>query len=270
MLSRHDRKSRTRITAGVTGAAALTLAGLALTASGTQAAANLRADVGDAIGVDLQEAPAAPTAPEAVDAPAAVEAPAAPAAPDEARAVKKIRIVTRDKDGKITVTEDGNPRTVSTHKRVVIKDGKVIDVDVDVNAILADMPVVSSANCGPPKDGDVTVENKNGKRRSITICTDRIDARVEVAAARAETARVLSDDRRLAALARADAARAIALEGRSIAITRADMGKRHAMLGLKMARRSIEAEDNLTAEQKAAALKGIDEAIREVETAQKD
>ena len=251
MLSKHDRKSRTRITAGVTGAAALTLAGLALTASGTQAAANLRADVGDAIGVDLQEVPAAPTAPaapEAIEAPVAAEAPAAPAAPDGAQTVKKIRIVTRDKDGKVTVHEDGDVRTVGKHKRLVIKDGKVVDID----GMLVDMPVVSSGNCGAPKDGDVKIESKDGKRRKIVICTDRIEARAEAGAAHAR------------------AAQAIAIESRSLAIASADMGKRHAMLGLKMARRSIEAEDNLTAEQKAAALKGIDDAIREVAEAEKD
>ena len=42
------------------------------------------------------------------------------------------------------------------------------------------------------------------------------------------------------------------------------------MMGLKMARSSIEAQTELSAEQKAAALKGIDDAIRELETAEKD
>ncbi|HSX56371.1 MAG TPA: M56 family metallopeptidase [Sphingomonas sp.] len=249
MLSKHDRKSRTRITAGVTGAAALTLAGLALTASGTQAAANLRADVGDAIGVDLQDAPAAPTPPAAPASPEAIEAPeppAAPAAPEGARTVKKIRIVTRDKDGNVTVNEDVH--TVGAHKRLVIKDGKVVDID----GILADVPVVSSANCGAPKDGAVKVESRDGKRRTITICTDRIEARAEAGAARAMAAEAMADRARVVALARVDT------------------GKRHAMMGLKMARKSIEMQHDLTAEQKAAALKGIDDAIREVEAAQKD
>jgi beta-lactamase regulating signal transducer with metallopeptidase domain len=293
MLSKHDRKSRTRITAGVTGAAALTLAGLALTASGTQAAANLRADVGDAIGVDLQEPPAAPAAPEAPEpAPAAAPAPA----PDGARTVKKIRIVTRDKDGKITITEDGDISTVHTgHKRIVIRDGKVVSGD----GIPADMPVVMSARCGAPKDGDVKLERTDGKRRSITICTDRIEARSEAAVARGmaerdaaleraeasrEAAMARAEASREAAIARgmasrdaalaraeasraaADAAREIALESRSIAIASADMGKRHAMLGLKIARKSIEDQRNLTPAQRAAALKGIDDAIREVQS----
>ena len=296
MLAKHDRKSRTRITAGVTGAAALTLAGLALTASGTQAAANLRADVGDAIGVDLQDPPAPPAAPEAPEAAAPAEAPA-PA--DDAKTVRKIRIVTRDKDGKITVSEDGDTSVVTRHKRLVIKDGKVVNAD----DLLADMTLVSSGKCGAPKDGEFQIETKDGKRRKIVICTDRIEAHSEAALARGLAARdaalARADASREAALARAaasrdaaiargmasrdaalaraeasreagEAARAIAMESRTIALASAEMGKRHAMLGLKMARKSIEAQTDLSPSQRAAALKGIDEAIREVQSAEKD
>lgn len=248
MLSKHDRKSRTRITAGVTGAAALTLAGLAFTASGTQAAANLRADVGNAIGVDLQEPPAAPEAPAAAEAAEAPEAPIAPSAKDEAKRVKKIRIVTRDKDGKITVTEDGDFDAVRMrHKKLVIQDGKVINGDG-----IPDLPVVLSARCGAPKDGEVKMESRDGKHRTITICTDRIEMRAEAAAARAIAAEAIAD------------------RARTVAIARVDTGNRHAMFGLKMARKSIEAQRDLTDAQRAAALKGIDEAIREIETADKD
>lgn len=259
MLSRHDRKSRTRITAGVTGAAALTLAGLALTASGTQAAANLRADVGDAIGVDLQDAPPAPTAPEApapLDAPDAPEAPAAAQAPDvpDAPRAKKIErrvmIIEKDKDGKkrevrvIGVPADGKP--------FVWSDTKSFAWNGDV-ARIPPVPAVSSARCGNPKDGDVKMETrgKDGVRK-IVICTDRIEFRSAAASHRAEIA-----------AARAE-------HGKAMAIASAEMGKRQALVGLKMARRSIEAQDTLSAEQKAAALKGIDDAIREVETADKD
>lgn len=294
MLAKHDRKSRTRITAGVTGAAALTLAGLALTASGTQAAANLRADVGDAIGVDLQDPPAPPEAPEAPAAPAEAAAPA-----DEAKAVKKIRIVTRDKDGKITITDNNDTSLVTRHKRLVIKDGKVVNGD----ELLANMTVVNSANCGAPKDGEVKMESQDGKHRRIVICMDRIEARSEAARARGMAARdaalARADASREAALARAEAsrdaaiargmasrdaalaraeasreageaARAIAMESRTIALASADLGKRHAMLGLKMARKSIEVQTDLSPSQKAAALKGIDEAIREVQNAEKE
>lgn len=258
MLSKHDRKSRSRITAGVTGAAALTLAGLALTASGTQAAANLRADVGDAIGVDLQDAPPAPTAPEApdapeaLDAPAAVEAPDAPDAPDAPKAKKierKVVIIEKGKDGK-----KREIRVIGAHgdgKSFVWSGDKSFAWNGDMEK-LARVPAISSIKCGPPKGGDIKIESKDGDKRKIVICTDRIEARAEAAAHRAEIAS-----------ARAE-------HGRTIAIASAEMGKRHAMLGLKMARKSIEAQDELSAEQKANALKGIDDAIRELETADKD
>lgn len=261
MLSKHNRKSRTRVTAGVTGAMVLSLAGLALTASGTQAAANLRADVGEAIGVDLEDtqtAPAAPAAPSAVREPAAPVAPRAPEAKGEKKTVKVIRIVTKDKDGKVTITEqdDGAAPRVFTH-RMIIRDGKVIAPPAPPG--VPDVPTVISARCGGGKADDVKIERRDGDKRRIIICTDRIEARAAAGAARAE-----------AGIARAEAGRARAEAARVIALSSADMGKRHAMLSLKMARRSIEAQDNLTAEQKSNALNGIDEAIRELESDDKD
>jgi beta-lactamase regulating signal transducer with metallopeptidase domain len=253
MLSKHDRKSRTRVTAGVAGAMTLTLAGLALTASGTQAAANLRADVGDAIGVDLQDAPPAPPAPKAPEAPVAPKAPEA--GKGEPKTVKIVRIVTKDKDGQVTITEDkgdGPAPRVFTH-RLVIKDGKIIAPPAPPAAPGAPaVPTVLSAKCGGGASDDVKIERRDGDQRKIIICTDRIEARAAAGAARAE-----------AGAAQAERARVIALAS-------ADMGKRHAMLSLKMARRSIEAQDSLTAEQKANALSGIDEAIRELESSDKD
>lgn len=271
MLSKHDRKSRTRITAGVTGAAALTLAGLALTASGTQAAANLRADVGEAIGVDLaQDAPAAPEAPapiDAPDAPEAAEAPAAPDAPKASKVERRVVIIEKDKDGKkrevrvVGVPADGKP--------FVWTDSKSFVWNGDMGKI-ARVPAISSARCGPPKDGDVKIETRKGDKHSIVICEDRIEARVEAASARAEAARDIAKERRAVAAARAEAAREIARESRVIAVASADMGMRHALMGLKMARKSIEMQSGMTDAEKSAALKGIDEAIREVETADKD
>jgi bla regulator protein blaR1 len=267
MLSKHDRKSRTRIAAGVTGAAALTLAGLALTASGTQAAANLRADVGDAIGVDLQDAPTPPEAPAPLEAPAAPEAAEAPDAPKAEKIERRVMVIEKSKDGKkrdmrvVGVPADGKP--------FVWSDTQSFAWNGDTHKI-ARVAAVSSARCGAPKDGDVKIESKKGGKRRIVICTDRIEARVEAATARAEAAREVAMERREAARARAQAAREIARESRTTAIASADMGKRHAMVGLKLARRSIEAQDDLSAEQKSAALKGIDAAIRQVESADKD
>ena len=268
MLSKHDRKSRTRITAGVTGAAALTLAGLALTASGTQATANLRADVGEAIGVDLaQDAPAAPDAPaplEAPDAPDAIEAPDAPDVPKAAKVERRVVIVEKGKDGKkrvVEVPEDGKP-FVWTDSKSFVWTG-----DMDK---LARIPAISSADCGPPKDGDVKIEKNKADKRTIVICTDRIEARAEAARARAHAAREIAMESRAVAGLRVEAAREIARESRAIAVASADMGMRHALAGLKLARKSIEMQRDMTDAEKSAALKGIDEAIREVQSAGKD
>jgi len=111
-----------------------------------------------------------------------------------------------------------------------------------------DIPVIASIKCGPPADGDIKVETKEGSKRKIVICTDRIETRVETATASAK------------------GAEAQARQARAIAIASADMGKRHAMMGLRLARRTVEAQDDLGADQKAAALKGIDDAIRELES----
>lgn len=269
MLSKHDRKSRTRITAGVTGAAALTLAGLALTASGTQAAANLRADVRNAIGVDLQDAPTPPEAPAPLEAPAAPEAAEAPDAPKAEKIERRVMIIEKDKDGKkremrvVGVPADGKPFVWSdTQSFAWNGDTHKFAWNGDTHKIARVSPV-SSARCGPPHDGDVRIESRKGGKRSVVICTDRIEARTALAVERAERARVVADRARVVAMARAEDARAHA-------ISSAAMGTRQAMMSLKMARRSIERQSDLNDFQKSAALKGIDEAIRELEAGEKD
>ncbi len=235
MLSKHERKSRARITAGVAGALALSLGALALTASGTQAAANLRADVGEAIGVDLTP-PAPPTAAELPVPPEPVEAPAAPEAPERAKVKKERRTeIVEKRDGK--TTREVRVVTGNDGKTLTWIDGKLVDA-----------PLVSSARCGPSKDGEVTVERMEGDKRKIIICADRIEARTE---------RAMAESRE---------ARAVAVEARSFAVVSAEMGKRQAMIGLRMARKSIEAQDSLSTEQKAAALRGIEDAERELQT----
>lgn len=252
MLSKHDRKSRTRVTAGVAGATLLSLAGLALTASGTQAVAGLRADVDKVVGSDpLQQVPAAPPAPP--EEPAEPAPPAAPAPSATAKTVKKIRIVTRDKDGKVTVTEsDDSARTDIS--RIIVRDGRVITADGKP----FEAPRVISARCGGTRNDDVKIESRDGDQRKIVICTDRIERRAADAASRARLAEAMADKHRVMALAMTDKARVMA-------VARADMGKRHALMSIKMARSTIEAQTSLSAEQKLAALKGLDEAMRELE-----
>ncbi len=240
MLSKHNPKSRARITAGVTGAVALTLTGLALTASGAGAAMTQ---------ADAPTPPAAPEAPAAPAAVAAVQAPEIPAAPEapkapegttEKRVHRIVMVERKDKDGKEAKTETRVIRMKGDGKEFVWTG----DMDIDVD--------VKSMKCGGSKGDDVKIETRDGDKRKIVICTDRIEMRADAAAAKAK------------------GAEAIARRAHVMAIASADMGKRHAVMSLKMARSSIEAQTELSAEQKAAALKGIDDAMRELESADKD
>jgi bla regulator protein BlaR1 len=237
MLSKHNPKSRARVTIGIAGAAALTLSGLALTASGAGAAMTQ---------ADAPMPPAAPVAPEAPEVPTAPEAPSAPDAPDAPQVSKEQRV------HRTVVVERRGGKDVKTETRVVRtdRDGTAFswtgDMDMDINV------EVKSMKCGGSKDDDVKIETRNGDKRKIVLCTDRIEMRADAAAAEAK------------------GADAHARRAQAIAIASADMGKRHAMMGLKMARRSIEAQTELSAAQKSAALNGIDEAMRELEAADKD
>lgn len=240
MLSKHNPKSRARVTTGIAGAAALTLAGLALTASGAGAAISQ---------AEAPRPPAAPAAPAAPTAPTAPEAPSAPEAPEAPEASKEKRVhrivMVERKDGK-----DKDGKTVKHETRVIRMkgDGKEFvwtgDMDIDVD--------VKSMKCGGSKDDAVKVETRDGDKRKVVICTDRIEMRADAAEAKAK------------------GAEALARRAQVMAIASADMGKRHAVMSLKLARRTIEAQTELSAEQKAAALKGIDDAMRELESADKD
>lgn len=250
MLSKHNPKSRTRITAGVTGALALSLGALALTASGTGAAASppeapAAPRAPNTPLAPQADAPVAPVAPEAPDAPAAAEAPEAPEAPVAPKEEGEYRYVfVEKKDGKETRRETRVVRMKGEDKDVKYSWSGDSDVKVDVD--------VKSMKCGGSKDDEIKIETRVGDKRKIVICTDRIEMRTA------------------AATAGAAKAEAFARRAEIAAIASARMGTRHALMGLKMARKSIEMQDELTAEQKSAALKGIDDAIREVETADID
>lgn len=241
MLSKHNPKSRARVTTGIAGAAALTLAGLALTASGAGAAVS-RADA-----ATLPSAPAAPSAPAPAsmpDVPQVPEAPEAPNAPEgsKEKRVQRVVVIERTSDRK------GKDAKGKAETRVF----RFMDDGDDMPVIDARGVELKSMKCGGSKDDSIKVEKREGDKRIIVLCTDRIDMRAEAAASQAK------------------GAEALARRAEVFALASADMGKRHAMMGLKMARRSIEAQTELSAEQKAAALKGIDDAMRELEAAEKD
>jgi beta-lactamase regulating signal transducer with metallopeptidase domain len=228
MLSKTRKFSPIRIAGGVVGMGALSLAALGLTASGTQAAEKFKDKVAAATGIDLsgQEVPAPPAPPEAQEAPAAPEAPVAPGAPKVEKRV--VRVVTGEpgKDGKRT-------------KRVIMVrtgDGSVQEIDMpdmpNMAEIEASIPDIKSENCKGGDDHQMTLvepKGQNGKRQRIIICTNRIEA---VSA---------------------------------MAVKNAKFGLRSALVGLRHARAEIETETDMSAADKAEALKGIDSAIAEIE-----
>lgn len=124
------------------------------------------------------------------------------------------------------------------HERhiVMIRDGKRVEMpelpemadmpDVPSEAeIQAMIPEIESGHCGDGKETTMEQSTVNGKRRMI-ICVDRIQ-------------RVAEQSRH--------------------------MGMQNALMSLRMARRSIENERHMTAEERQEALKGIDDAMRELE-----
>nr|WP_286207824.1 M56 family metallopeptidase [Hephaestia sp. MAHUQ-44] len=234
------KTSRARLAGGIAAVAIVTMAGLGVTASGTQAAETLRTRVSKTIGVDLpqsgalwaiaplsavsggvQDPPPPPPPPvEAVPAaPASVPAPPVPPA-----APKTWTWTAED-----STAADGQ-RVVKRIK--VIKDGQVVTENV-----IGDIPEVSSRNCTVTDKGDDLVINDNsGARPRIIICTDRI-AKVSADAAKvaANSARIERD------------------------------AYRSALDGLRKARSSMASNAQLSAEARSEALAAMDESIRDLQ-----
>jgi len=158
--------------------------------------------------------------------PAGVELPAPPAAPEAVDGVRTERHVYR-------YTTDGKDKGKQVKKIVVVHaDGSTDEHDMpDMDKIMADMPEMKSMNCG---GGDKPViERHDGKKHVIIMCTDRMEK--------------------------------VAVDAHRIAMDSKRMGMRSALMGLRMARRSVENERDISDDERAKALKGIDEAIRELD-----
>jgi beta-lactamase regulating signal transducer with metallopeptidase domain len=226
MLSKTRQFSPTRAAAGLIGVGALSVAALGLTASGTQAAETLKSKVETATGVDLgQDMPAPPAPPEA---PEAAEAPGAPEAPEAAEAPHKVhvhRFSVDEKEGK-----DGK----KVRKMIIVRsDGSKDEFAMPiVEPMRFAMSEIRDGKCG--KGDKPTIEHrKEGDKKLMIICTDRIE------------------------MAAADAAQ--------MAMRHKALGMNSARMGLRMARRSIENETDLSPDERAKALKGIDEAMAEID-----
>ncbi|AQR75461.1 M56 family metallopeptidase [Sphingomonas sp. LM7] len=158
-------------------------------------------------------------------APAAVEAPEAPEAPEPPAAVDGPHKIERHV---YRISDDKDGKRI---RKMV--DGSKDEVAMpDVEAIRASIPEVRDGKCGMGPRPTVEHRTDNGKKIMI-ICTDRIE------------------------MAAADGAR--------IALRHKAMGMESARMGLRMARRSIENEPKITGEERAKALKGIDEAMAEID-----
>ncbi|MEG3087348.1 M56 family metallopeptidase [Sphingomonas sp. PB4P5] len=224
------KTSRSRMIGGAAAVAALTIAGLGLTASGTLAAETVRQRVETTTGLDLAGhavAPPAPPAPptkaELPQPPEAAELPEPPTPPapptparnsrevittsttgDDGRTISRIKVVTRDKHGKVHTQR-------------------------------WDTPEVLSQTCAGAADSKEMVLHQmaDGKRR-IIICTNRIEAAAAHGAMVAANSQEIQRNAHRAALA-----------------------------GLRTARASLETNRALAADARAEALAGIDEAIAE-------
>lgn len=255
------RRSRLRLTVGAATVGMLTLGGLAATASGTAAAASVRARVETATGLDLssessggqQVRPvAAPVDPVAVanvsepedavdpaspqDVPETVPpAPAAPPVPPAPTADPYAGV-----PGTVVVTTNKQGKKVVKHVRYVrVKDGKTLTEDY---RDIADAPDVRSADCSVSgNDQRLVVNGEANGKKFVLICNDRI-RKIQVDAQN-----------------RAKAAVMVAVNSRQIE----RQVKLSVLTSLRASRASMAASFNGVG--RDAALSGIDQAIRNIE-----
>lgn len=279
MLTTTRRATRTQLFAGVAALGGLTLGALALTASGTEAAARIRGHVEKAVGVELADLavlpevptppvpPAPPLPPQVnkVPVPPSNAVPPAPPAPPsaDARGSEPSLQVSEwtDKDGRHHVVrtihrvrpagdkaadKDRGPGDRHVHSRVYRfsgPDGDVMFKDGrEMEMAFKDFPEVKNENCGTAGPGrhESVIHTKDGDKRKIVICTDRIE---------------------LASKQAAEMGKMHAEFGKM----HAEFAMHNALTSLRMARRSVENEQSLSESQRKEALDGIDHAMRELE-----
>jgi len=134
---------------------------------------------------------------------------------------------------RISDNEDGKGGKKIRKMVIVHTDGSKDEVAMpDMEAIRISVPEIRNGKCG--KGPKPTVEHRaEGDKKIMIICTDRIEA--------------LSED------------------ATRMAMRHKAMGLESARMGLRMARRSVESETDMTADERAKALKGIDEAMAQLE-----
>lgn len=261
-----NRTSRLRLVSGCAAVAMLTVAGLGLTASGTQAAERVRSGMEKATGVSLAElnpmtaiapmvtpvpvqAVAPVAAPEVIAAvgadpapmpvqvtDAAPVAPPAPAAPPASPAPPAPPALGED-DGGVTMTVSPDGKVTRRQVvRIVRRDGNGEMVTGDFRD-MPNIPDVSSRNC--PGDGgrhEMVLNEKKGGKRVIIICANRIEK--------------------------------VAREGAAVAARSKDIERnayRSALEGLRNAQARMRSDQAMGEVARNEAIKAIDEAIRDME-----
>ncbi|KQU61745.1 hypothetical protein ASG67_00710 [Sphingomonas sp. Leaf339] len=279
----NTRLSRARLATGAAAVLGFVVTGLAVTASGTQAAAAITERVERATGVQI----AAPAVPPAPVAPAA---PAAPAPGD--KTTKRVVIV---KDGRSTTYVGADADRFLTANRIMVPmpptpparaDGarpplppvppRVMVMRTNGDTIVdgGHGPVaIRGGDCQPASDTETVIHRQENGRRVTVICNNRISVQADVAMRVAMASRQAEFAGRQAGFAQRQAAMAgreadRAAQQAAIAERRAGEAKasglKQAIASIQTARTSIENNRNLTGEQRAEALAGLDEAMAEV------
>lgn len=239
MLGIH-RASRSRLAIGSVAVASMTVLGLGVTASGTQAAETVRAGVERATGVDI--AALAPVT--------AVAAPAPTAAP-----VARERRVMIVKDGKTRVYEGADADAYVAANPVPVPPVPPVPPAPGVaprpplpplppQAINVDVPEIASRDCGRGEGGgekQTVIHREKAGKRMMIICTNRIETMA------AESAKIAANSREIARHA---------LEG--------------ALTSLRSARAGIVADRSIDEAARRDALADIDEGIAEVQSEMAD
>lgn len=238
----HSRVSRTRLVTGTAAVLALVTTGLAATASGTRAAAAMSEEIEAATGVKLQQ-PTPPTPP-------------APPAPTS-KTVKRVVVV---KDGKTRLYEGARADAYTAthpvppvppvppapalapvhgkHVKVIVRDrnGDLRSQAFGDLPKRGDVPFVESMDCPDRGDRRMSFEDHRGGQRRVVICTDRIEAAAQAAAA------VYVDHRRVHRDATAQA-----------------------LQSLRATRESMLANRDMSEDERREVASSLNEAIRELE-----
>lgn len=252
MMLDHQTRSRSRVLSGTAATMVIGLAALGLTASGTHAAETVRTTVEDRIGVKLDEvtlpslapliAQEAPAAPNPIDASEQPREPEAPETPSEPRPLEDdgIRVFRAERDGRPVVLLRPDSIDPAELEKILAQaersriDGEKLAADIQKR-----MRFVME-ECGPGEGTTRLGERETSDGRRVTIiCKDRIEKMAADASERGASARVL-------------------------ALSSARMGTDMARMSLRHARKAIESDRNLSDEQRAQALAGVDQAMAEL------